>query len=162
MIRSFHVSLQARCNRQFFDQIRFSNIGDYTGYLAVLTQATPVLRREITCKQSDNVVQYGGQTSSNVLLNTGMWKTFEHYLYHHSFCDFQQVKRYFQLQFTGENDAYGEHSWRSSTNCIDQNTRNDNETRLMTQQKAEFKHWMQDILLNIILPLFAICETTPE
>lgn len=146
MIRTFHVSSKARSNRQFFDQIRFSNIGDYTGYLAVLTHATPVLKREITCKQSDDVVQHGGQISSNVLLNTGMWKTFEHYLYHHSFCDFQQVQRYFQLQFTGENDAYEEHSWRYSTKCID------NETSSMTQQKAEFKRWMQDILLNILLP----------
>ena len=50
MIRTFHVSSKARSNRQFFDQIRFSNIGDYTGYLAVLTHATPVLRREITCQ----------------------------------------------------------------------------------------------------------------
>ena len=116
----------------FFDQVSLSNIPDYTGLLPVFSYGITALKEH-------------GTLLANVLLNTGMWKTYGDYLYHMGFSNLKEAKNFCQAQYVGDADIFGSAAWQKSAG-------NWWEEGEVLRKKADFVDWLHDVLLNILLP----------
>lgn len=94
----------------------------------------------------------------NNLLNTGMWDSYQDYVYHHSFSSLLEAELFLRvLQPAPDASTFEEHAWQRKLGA-------GWPTGEALQQRPAFRDWLTDVLLHLTLPpkqKFVWCNSNP-
>ncbi len=133
-----NLSVRAKSTQQDsfskFDRILLSNVPDYTGLIYVFIECIPMLK-----KIGHSYI------SCNVLLNTGMWEDYEHYVYAGSLMQsIEECKELLNVNkmYGSLWDKDGEPHW----------SHNDFNFKVSTKLRNQVTNWLTRVLLAYAFP----------
>eukprot|EP00578_Thalassiosira_sp_NH16_P030003 CAMPEP_0181080430 /NCGR_PEP_ID=MMETSP1071-20121207/2563_1 /TAXON_ID=35127 /ORGANISM="Thalassiosira sp., Strain NH16" /LENGTH=1044 /DNA_ID=CAMNT_0023161907 /DNA_START=65 /DNA_END=3199 /DNA_ORIENTATION=- len=119
-----------------YHRISLSNIPDYTGMLSVFCTIAPLL-----APRSESITP---SLRSNCLLNTGIWKSYDDYIFSTVSLSYQEAEDIFRLRVADEEANV----FNTFTTWERRDT--DGKDLAMTHQKLRL--WIHSLYLSIILP----------
>jgi hypothetical protein len=130
-----------------FHRILLSNVPDYTGMLSIFVHASPLLADE--SKSLCPILR------GNCLLNAGIWKTYDQYIYSTVGLTAIEVTRFFGLVVM-ESDPSTADRWTSWTRELkNKNATNDSHsssTPATQPQQSDVNQWLHRLYLMTVLP----------
>lgn len=115
-----------------FQRIFASNIPDYVGMLSFFTEVIPVLE-----ESTEDVSTF---MHTNILLNTGIWKDYAHYIYSSTAIpELDQVTQILGVQCTSGNSVWADNDWTWAKSSL-------------RATKEDIRLWLHRLFFNVILP----------
>ena len=124
-----------------YHRITLSNIPDYTGMLSVFTTIAPMLN-----EKSENIIP---SLQSNCLLNTGLWKSYDDYVFSGAALAYQDAEAVFNLSVTDDEPSV----WGPFTVW----ERSGSEKSLSHE---DIRTWIHRLYLMLCLPPDRDCNST--
>ena len=119
-----------------YQRISLSNIPDYVGMLSVFCTVAPLL-----ASKSDSITP---SFRSNCLLNTGIWKTYDDYIFSTVALSYKETEAVWGLKVTDEEPS----TWGSFTTW--ERAQIDSDALPLTHE--QLRTWLHRLFLTIVLP----------
>lgn len=122
-----------------YHRITLSNIPDYTGMHSLFVKIAPLL--SLKSKSVTPCIQ------SNCLLNTGLWKSFDDYIFSTSALGYKEAEAVFRLKVADEEPSI----WGTAT-VWEQDGDDDERIGSLPLSHDELRAWLHRLFLSNILP----------
>lgn len=137
-IISFSIDQECSALPTKYHRITLSNIPDYTGMQSVFITLAPVL--SLKSKSITPCIQ------SNCLLNTGLWKSYDDYIFSTTALGYKEAEAVFHLRVSDQEPSI----W--DTNVWEQAGDDDERVESLSMSHEELRAWFHRIFLMTILP----------